>query len=329
MLLPDQPEVFYGAVDPAAAQVYVRWSASRPQELAGITLGGTIRGPFSRLARTLPATVPLVDQGPGESLLARAVVPDPCYWVPGAPYLYAVRVEARHGGRVVAEAECTLGIRPLGVAGRRFKLAGKGWMPRAVHRDLVQPMDVNDLAAWRELGAVMIARSPSDDLCRQASQQGVLIFAEGSPGDVVAEIRRLERWPAVGMIVLPAGVFLPADRPLARNLLVARHFAGKDLAGADLPSPPNSAAHCWLVEADDAELMARAAEWALPIVAARRATRPMSLADARAECDALQADLAARVGHAGRVPGSATSTQVVYQASGRIEIAGLAMLPPN
>src|SRR5438552_9828096 len=147
MSFPAQLELFYGATDPAAAHVYVRCSGI-PAPSSQLTLAGTVRGPFSQLARTLPATVPLADQGPGDSLLARPILPDPCFWTPGAPYLYTVQIEIRDGRRVVAEAERTVGIRPLGIAGRRFKLAGKGWLPRAIHREIVDEEDANDLAAW-------------------------------------------------------------------------------------------------------------------------------------------------------------------------------------
>src|SRR5262245_20393161 len=118
---PFDPEVFYGATDPAATQVYVRWQADSPVGGSALKLDGVVRGPFNELARTLPAAAALTDQGPGTSLLARAVLPDPCYWMPGAPYVYAVDVEVRAGSRVVAQAQRILGIRPLGVAHRRFK----------------------------------------------------------------------------------------------------------------------------------------------------------------------------------------------------------------
>src|SRR5438045_8862035 len=114
-----QLELFYGATDPAVTHVYVRWSAML-EASSQSTLAGTVRGPFSQLARTLPATVSLADQGPGESLLARAILPDPCYWTPGAPYLYTVQIEIRDARRVVAEAERTAGSRPHGMAGRRL-----------------------------------------------------------------------------------------------------------------------------------------------------------------------------------------------------------------
>src|SRR6266480_3457259 len=144
MSFPGQLELFYGATDPAATHVYVRCSEI-PAPPSQLTLAGTVRGPFSQLARTLPATVPLADQGPGESLLARAVLPDPCYWTPGSPYLYTVEAEVRDGRRVVAQARRMLGVRPLGVAGRRFKLGGKGWFPRAIHREIVAADEADDL----------------------------------------------------------------------------------------------------------------------------------------------------------------------------------------
>jgi hypothetical protein len=308
---PDKLEVFYGAADPAAAQVYVRWSGMRGTEASRLTLTGTVRGPFSHLARTLPATVPLADQGPGEGLLARAVLPDPCYWMPGAPYLYHVQAEARDGERGIAQADRTLGIRPLGVAGRRFRLAGKGWTLRAIHRDLVGQDDADELAAWRELGAAMIARSPADELCRQASQQGVLLVADCRSGDEVAEIRRLAQWPAVGMMMLSGQASseydLRTDEPrgLARNVLFVQEVT-REVVPQLLPEGQRSPArwaHCLMADADGGDLLGSAG-WTLPALAARRIKAPLPLADARAACDALQAELAVRT-----------------------EIAGLALLP--
>jgi hypothetical protein len=237
--------------------------------------------------------MPLVDQGPGDSLLARAVVPDPCYWLPGAPHVYSVHIEARQGRRVVAEAERTLGIRPLGVAGRRWRLAGKGWLPRAFHRDLIHKDQADDLGAWREQGAVMIARSPSDELCRQASQQGVLVFAEYHGEDVAAEIRRLTQWPAVGLMVLPDQSAFADDRAAIRNVL----FAGR--LNDERQVPQTSGPHGLVVDASDSVLLARAAQPGVPILAVRRLEQPMLLAEARAACDDLQAKLAGQVEVAG------------------------------
>ena len=173
-----QFEVFHGRADPALAHVYVRWTPAGQMSGPGLSLSGEVRGPISRLARTLPASVPLVNQPAAGTLLACASVPDPCFWMPGAPYLYTVRAEVRDSARVLAQAEQQLGVRVLGIAGRRFRLAGKGWMPRAVHRDLLRQQDQQDASLWREVGAVMIAHNPNDDLCQWASEQGILLFAE-------------------------------------------------------------------------------------------------------------------------------------------------------
>jgi hypothetical protein len=174
------------------------------------------------------------------------------------------------------------------------------WPPRAIHRELIQSEDADDFAAWRELGAVMIAASPSDELCRQASEQGVLIFAEVAGTDATAEIRRLRQWPAVGLILLSEKASVPDDAALARNLLFARQSTAADQFS------PAGRAHCLLLDADDGELLAAAARAALPIVAFRNCEPSVSLAEARARCDELQAELA-----------------------GRIEIAGVAVVPPH
>ena len=40
-----------------------------------------------------------VDRGPGASLLAEAIVPEPCFWTPEMPHLYQAEVQLRRGGR--------------------------------------------------------------------------------------------------------------------------------------------------------------------------------------------------------------------------------------
>ena len=93
-----------------------------------------------------------------------------------------------------------VGIRTLGVAGRKLLYDAKRWVLRGVRVAAVPP---TDLDVWRASGAAMIVSNPSDTLCEQASRVGVLLVAEVDEFKL-DEIRRLSRWPAVGMVTLPA-----------------------------------------------------------------------------------------------------------------------------
>ena len=69
-----------------------------------LQLTGTLAGPSCLYAKTLQATFSLVDRGPGESLLAEAIVPEPCFWTPEMPQLYQADVQLRRRGEILAHA---------------------------------------------------------------------------------------------------------------------------------------------------------------------------------------------------------------------------------
>jgi hypothetical protein len=105
-----------GDVSDVEAHVYARYSAAsaRPTEASPsehVLLHGILRGPFCETARTLPADIPFRDLGPGGIGVARAIVPDPCVWSPELPHLYQVDVEARQGGKLIAEYHGQIGLR--------------------------------------------------------------------------------------------------------------------------------------------------------------------------------------------------------------------------
>ena len=58
-----------------------------------------------------------------------------------------------------------------------------------------------------------------------ASRLGVLLVARLSGGDVVAELRRLARWPAVGIAILTVPPSDDDPRRHARNLLLAQSIS--------------------------------------------------------------------------------------------------------
>ena len=285
----DRIDLFFGAASDAVCRIYARLSSS--DDHAGFQLAGTLTGPTCAYAETLPATFSLVDRGPGASLLAEAVVPEPCFWTPQMPHLYLADVQLREGGRVVARLKRPFGIRPLGAAGRKLIYAGKNWVLRAVSADAVSK---TDLPQWRDADSAMLVRNPDDALCAAASRVGVLVLADLEAANV-DEIRRLSRWPAVGFVVLPT-LAAPQLRELAHNaILVQRFAAGQPIAAA----PWASAAMAELDTTD--ELPTGFAECPIPLIATRPAGILPSIAAGRSACDRLQRDLAVHSQFAGYI----------------------------
>jgi hypothetical protein len=242
----------------------------------------------------LPATIRLVDRGPGESLLAQAFVPDPCFWTTELPFLYTVRVELRRGQELLQAVERPLGIRPLGVAGRRLRMESKAWVLRAAHQSLAPNAP---LAEWHAADTAMTVAAPGDSLCDEASRVGVLLVA-GVAGDrrfVLSELQRLCRWPAVGLAIINSADPLDLDiRLVARNLLLAQ------------PISPNSsfepAPWAHLVVSDCGYSLhpsPTAHSLSLPMLAFRPAERRPTVSELRALIDLLQRDLAGHLDPAG------------------------------
>ena len=148
------------------------------------------------------------------------------------PHLYRAHVRLRNGTRVVAEAERDFGIRPLGAAGGNFDLTARAGCLRGVITDEVA-VERTGLLARIEHDAASCA-DPDDSLCEAASRVGVLLVAELDSARR-GEIRRLRRWPAVGIVVAAgADGRIAAAGQLGHNLLLAERFAAGE-AGASAP----------------------------------------------------------------------------------------------
>jgi hypothetical protein len=107
-------EIYLGEVNDVEGQVFARYvGAMLPTSQATsqpVVLCGTLRGPYCKLARTLPAAFAFRDLGtkPG---LAIVTIPDPCVWSRELPHLYHVDVEARQDDRVIAAYHGQIGLR--------------------------------------------------------------------------------------------------------------------------------------------------------------------------------------------------------------------------
>ncbi|MEX2174251.1 MAG: hypothetical protein WD872_07805 [Pirellulaceae bacterium] len=152
--MPDLSEldIFYGDLTVNRALVYAR--LPRSVQDAGWSLVGQVRGPRCLHAETLPLTSPLVDLGPGPTLLARAMVPDPVFWSPDLPAIYDVIVHLMSGTKIVATARREIGLRSLGVRGRNLALESKRWVLRGV---MTHSTVARLPRAWQGASAVFVA----------------------------------------------------------------------------------------------------------------------------------------------------------------------------
>ncbi len=294
----DDLDLFFGATSENDSQVYARLNVLAKQ--ADLELGGSIRGPFCEHTRTLPTTAPFADLGPGTSLaatslLANAQVTDPCFWSPQLPALYQVHVELRQHGKVIETEDRQLGIRSFGVRQDSLYLNGQRWVPRGVMRGSVVD---EPLAAWIEASTVMVAEQAEEEVCRQASNQGVfMIVVLRSSGDqLVKEVKRLARWAAVGLVVLDGSAEIGPLRSAAPNLVFGRIVDD----GMPVPRSPDDVTDCDVTDCDvivarsDSveEIGGRLSTAGLPVVAFRPGNSTGRLSERRAACDRLQRDLA-------------------------------------
>ena len=102
-------EIVVGDVTDVEARVIARYRGTTD----GVTLRGTLRGPFCEKARTLPAEFTFQYFGNRGGNQIETVVSDPCMWTPEMPHLYEADLEARRDGELVAEYHGSIGLRRL------------------------------------------------------------------------------------------------------------------------------------------------------------------------------------------------------------------------
>lgn len=291
-------DVILGRCDDMRAEVYVR-ATGLPATAETVMISGTLTGPESKLAITLPTSARLVDLG-GSPPLARGILTEPGYWTPELPHRYRLEAEVRAEGVVVAACDRLVGLRRLGVRGRSLWLEGRRWVPRGV---ACTAGDVEP-ALFRELLAAAVLDDPAEAICVAADKGGVAIIARCG-GDPLAGCLRWAEHPSVMLAVLPRGMaaadVTAVTGPLRSHkgtLLVAVEAAGTE-------PPPE------VPEGIDCVVMSLAAgavpheAWRephevwrkpVPVLAARAAEG--GVRDRRSACDIFQAELAAWRGDA-------------------------------
>jgi hypothetical protein len=286
----DNLDVFYGELTSARATVYARLEGLENSE--GLSLSGFVRGPRCFYSKTLPATFRLQDAGPGPSLLAKALIPDPSYWSPDTPHIYDVTVELRKGTDIIASEVRQIGFKPLGISGRFFTWEGKPWVPRAV---MIQSSTWIPLIHWREQNAVCCEPWMSDDRLLEASEKGVMCFLsaghpEGSEDDAIQAARRLAKYPAVGF----ANLYIVTNQ--VRRCIP--NIISGCLWGFELDADLIQSVWAFNRQIDSSQL-ADLVALNKPMVATRIIGPLQSVAQCRVACDELQASLAPMAQFAG------------------------------
>jgi hypothetical protein len=278
-------DIFYGELSVNRALIYAR--LPQPLDDAGLSLVGQVRGPRCLHAETLPMTASLVDLGPGPTLLARAVLPEPCFWSPDLPAIYDVTVKLQRGTQIVATVRREIGLRSLGVRGSHLAFEGKHWILRGVS---MASTTVKLPREWHDASAALVLNDAAPQPLGEASQWGalaVVVIAEHGE-KAVSRLRELTQHPAVAIAVV-AGQ-LPEDfkkSAVVPNLLLAEPIEN------DGAAPPSAWADLLLVSADDTDSLSSLSNSSQqPILVQRPLSASLELPIARLTCDELQRDLA-------------------------------------
>jgi hypothetical protein len=278
-------DIFYGELTVHRALVYAR--LPRPEVEGAWSLAGTVRGPRCLHAQTLPATAKFVNQGPGPTLLAEAILPDPCCWSPDLPAIYDLEVQLLCGGKVVGTERRELGLRRLGVRGRDLFLDGKRWVLRGVSTFSTKEQLPR---VWHDASAAYVCDDSNSERLSEASQWGAvaIVHLDCAADEIARRLRDLARYPGIAMAVLfhPLPAHFEKSQ-VAPNLLLAEWFKHFDARSVVQPW-----ADVVFVSADERDHIRAALAVPKPVVAARYLESPLPLAEARAACDALQRDLA-------------------------------------
>lgn len=221
---------FWGNVSSIEAELFVQ-----ANDASVAILSGHVSGPFCSATRTLSAQYKLyayADKGPQ---FFKAVLPDPCFWAPGFPFLYQAEINICVSGQGETSESFPLGIRPLTIRGHDFLYAGRRYVMRIV--DVPQLVETSGhqealFDICLETGSVLFLRTPKESICQHATQKGVLLAVQvesTNPEHVLSELKQYARWPAVGMVILSADLVLgtPLDLPAASLVRAVAYRRGQ------------------------------------------------------------------------------------------------------
>ncbi len=285
-MLHQQISLLQGSAVDAEARIFLQALPSSKIQ----TIDGQLCGPHCEFARTLPATFaaqPAANQ-PGAACLTELFVPDPCFWTPGLPFLYDLKLSVTTEGGETLDYETSIALKRWSVDGGNWKLEGR----RVVLRGAVSlALTDETLAAARATESMLIVASPGETVLESASRRGVPLMIDlRETGE--NELERLAWSPAVvGAIFsseqlrtqpllaasrsgrFPVGVVVDVDSQASDTANIPCNFFVVELCTDQ--RPPG-----WLASAEK------------PVIVIRQGAKQADLATARAACDRLQAELA-------------------------------------
>ena len=287
-MTPAQVDIFNGDTTSLRTSVYLRATLPAVSDPQRYQLRGTIDGPYSDYAQTLPANYQLSDCGPGESLLAKATIPDPCVWTPATPVRYRLEFELCRDAEPIENGSCEFGLRDLATDQRSIFLAGKRTVIRGIGYERAR---FTELLQWRDTASAMLVTDPDEALCEKASRTGVVIVAHVTATvNLEDRVRRIAAHPSTTIVWLGNGCAHRNWRRLAPNVLFARSYP---LAADDETC---DMLVCEISHERPPQLPTNISK---PLLALRPLQQRTPLSAARAACDTLQRDLAPQVDLAG------------------------------
>jgi len=281
--------LFHTQADAHLGQVYVRLSADvdlQPYWEAGWRISGELYGPQCSRAHTLPAKYALIDQGSGSTLVARANLPDPCFWSAEIPAIYQVTLQLTGPSQPV-ETQAIFAMRSIPIKGRKFFWNTEPWGIKAISANRLRDCNFDQC---REQSLALIVDGIDESLLEQASQLGTWVIAsvQGDEADICQQLAKLARWPAVCMAVING---TPSNhdrlRSAAPNLILGQWIRpDEDLLIAEWSQFIFS-------DFTTVEDFSRCLEGcSLPVVAVRSGNAMDSPSEALQACQALEEDLA-------------------------------------
>jgi len=295
-------ELFYGELATQRASVFVRLPEVSTRN--GYRLTGQIRGPFSVRGETLPATHPFLDQGPGDSILVKATVPDPVHWSVDQPALYKVSLQLHEQGKQIDTCERTFAFHGVHTSGKHFRREGRTLVLRAACCELLSQAEDRSAATWLAQTDGLACWVPSGKVPpEEAARFGLPLIVEleefpsATEKQILAQLKSLTHDPAIiAAILTPAAGAIARQSKWPHNLLLgARQSVSRPL------EIPNWAEFVLLNLEDSAasgigedlveETLKAALDIPLPVIVVQ-SCGTANLQQARQACDRLQRRLA-------------------------------------
>ncbi|PHS12984.1 MAG: hypothetical protein COA78_07450 [Blastopirellula sp.] len=224
-------QILQGATSEAETHVFIKVDSSiRAEDVS-------VEGPFSQRAETLSSKFQFVDvpQNSGSNLkLLKTEIIDPLFWTTRNPALYRCSIQAES---LKPPFICEFGIRDLHTKGRDLIAEDRRWVLRAGVADASTA--VESIEPWRNESMAMLVSNPSDELCLQATLQGLFLIVEMTSyeGDFQNELERLVKYSAVAaVLLLPSVEFKESPGQFAPHLLLGCLLRpGESAEPADIP----------------------------------------------------------------------------------------------